>query len=188
MRVSQQEKDRSHERIVDSAARLVRARGIESTSVSDVMASAGLTHGGFYRHFESKDALLVSALERAFDEMLAMLDGRPDSADASAAAVAFKRFYLSEPHVSAPEVGCPVAAIGAEVSRASDDVKAAFGAGVRRMVAALAHDGEGTKAQREARAMREFAMVVGAVVLARASDATTAAGVLRVCRGSLKDA
>ena len=116
-----------------------------------------------------------------------MLEARPHGADASAAAVAFKRFYLSAPHVNAPEAGCPVAALGADVSRASDEVKGAFGEGVRRMVAALADDGEGTKAQRESRAMREFAMAVGAVVLARASDRTTAAAVLRSCREALKD-
>ena len=63
MRVSEEEKQKTHRRIVEGATRLVRERGIEGTSVSDVMSDAGLTNGGFYRHFETREALLVAAIE-----------------------------------------------------------------------------------------------------------------------------
>ena len=85
MRVSQEEMERSHGRIVDGAACLMRERGIESTSVADVMSEAGLTHGGFYRHFSNKDALLVAALEAAFEQLAAALESRFDKYEPEAA-------------------------------------------------------------------------------------------------------
>jgi len=71
MRVSREEMEKSHARIVAGAARLLRERGIENTSVADVMNDAGLTHGGFYRHFKTKDDLLIAALDKAFADLTA---------------------------------------------------------------------------------------------------------------------
>ena len=78
MRMSKDEKERSHQRIVASAARLFRERGLEGASVGDVMAAAGMTHGGFYKHFDSKDALAGSALALAFAEFTQPLEGNDD--------------------------------------------------------------------------------------------------------------
>ncbi len=74
MRVSQAEMGKSHKRIVESASRLMRKQGIESTSVNDVMKKAHLTHGGFYRHFDSKESLVSTALEEAFNEVVSGLE------------------------------------------------------------------------------------------------------------------
>jgi TetR/AcrR family transcriptional repressor of nem operon len=189
MRVSREEKARSRARIVAAAARLVRERGLEGTGVADVMRDAGLTHGGFYRHFDDKDALVAAALEASFDDILARLDATP--ADGAAAGRAtpdgaapvgadFRAFYLSEAHVERPGIGCPVAALGGEVARGAAALRAAFGAGVRRMIAALARGIPGSAP--DARATRELAMLVGALIIARASDPATARAVLAACR------
>ena len=191
MRVSREEKARSRARIVAAAARLVRERGLEGTGVADVMRDAGLTHGGFYRHFDDKDALVAAALEASFDDILARLDATP--ADGAAADHAtpdgaapvgadFRAFYLSEGHVERPGIGCPVAALGGEVARGAAALRTAFGAGVRRMIAALARGTPGTTPDARARASRELAMLVGALMIARASDPATAREVLTACR------
>lgn len=173
MRMSQAEKGKSHARIVNSAARLLRERGIAGASVGDVMKDAGLTHGGFYKHFDSKDALVESALEAAFSTFTAMLDGdQPD------AAAAYRELYLSDKHIRNPGRGCPVAAVGQDVARGSKRLKKAFGGGVDRIVDALAQDMEGDAAARRSAALRQFSMLVGAVVIARASDPQIADEVL----------
>ncbi len=184
MRVSQAEKDKSHARIVAGAARLMRERGIEGASVADVMTHAGLTHGGFYRHFNDKEALLTAALESAFDEVMRDRTPAMDDADKGAGVERFRAFYLSEGHRNNPGIGCPVAALGAEVARGSVALKAAFGAGVNRMAKALERGMKGAPAARRAKALRELAMLAGAVMIARASDPETAADVLAACRAA----
>ncbi len=182
MRVSQQEMEKSHERIVAGAARLVRQRGIERTSVADVMNEAGLTHGGFYRHFKTKDELVTAALQSAFEEVIGAIETRLEKNEPEAAILGFEAHYLSQGHVQHPEMGCPVAALGADVGREPGEVKKAFGAGVNRLIDALAKGMRGTKLERRERAARELAMLAGAVIMARASDAETANGVLAACR------
>ena len=182
MRVSQEEKDRSHARIVASAARLVRQHGVEGASVNDVMKDAGLTHGGFYKHFGSKDALLIAALDTAFAEIETML-GPALAGDAAAAGSAdFHAFYLSDGHVASPAIGCPVAALSGDIGRAAAPLKAGFGAGVKRIIGLLARRTPGSEHARRVRATRQFAMMAGAVMIARASDPETARDVLAACR------
>lgn len=101
------------------------------------MKEAGLTHGGFYRHFESKDALLVAALEEAFAQMTRMVTDGLDKEPAPAVRQAFRDFYLSSDHLDAPEAGCPAAALSGEIGRAPAEVKTAFGTGLRTMIAAM---------------------------------------------------
>ena len=179
MRMSQEEKQNSRRRIVSSAARMIRERGIDGASVADVMNDAGLTHGGFYRHFETKDALLAAALDASFGDMTTLFDelGGPVAVDA------FVRYYLSDEHVDHASLGCPVAALASEVTRQSDSLKQTFGAGVRRMIGRLAAGTEGSKpAAARAAAARRLAMMVGSVVIARASDPVTAQVILDACR------
>ncbi|MBC8069483.1 MAG: TetR/AcrR family transcriptional regulator [Deltaproteobacteria bacterium] len=182
MRVSETEKNVSRERILESAARLLRARGVAGASVGDVMREAGMTHGGFYRHFASKDDLLVAALAAAFDQFCAPLRGRIEAGDGVASVRTFRDRYLSAFHVAHPDLGCPVAATGSEMARAPEVARAAFGRGVARMVELLAAGLRGVAATRRQRAMRDFAMMVGAVVIARASDDAMAREVLAACR------
>lgn len=132
-------KEETHERIVDVAARAIRRHGYAGVGVADVMKEAGLTHGGFYAHFDSRDALLVEALERA---------GR-DSSEAAVRAAeqraakgigAFRSLvetYLADEHLASLEMGCPVAALSCEMPRQSQTVRAASAAGVQRLIAGV---------------------------------------------------
>ena len=184
MRVSQQEKARTHQRIVASAARLMRENGVEATSVNDVMKDADLTHGGFYRHFSTKEDLIAAALERSFEEIFAIVDGELDSGRALAEVMAdYQKFYLSDGHAATPSKGCPIAALGGEVARGPANLKQQFGAGVNRIIERLAGVMKGSAQQKKARAARRFAMMAGAVVIARGSDPETGKFVLLACRG-----
>jgi TetR/AcrR family transcriptional repressor of nem operon len=132
----------SHERILDAAARTVRRAGIAGVGVADVMKDAGLTHGGFYAHFESRDALLAAALEHAASQSNASvrerMRARTEAGESPLRALVSE--YLSGRHMEALELGCPVAAVSSDMQRA--------GAGLRQVaqgrVRALAHMVEGT--------------------------------------------
>ena len=182
MRVTQHEMDASHARIVEGASRLMRERGVRSTSVADAMNEAGLTHGGFYRHFKTKDDLVVEALRSAFDDFAKPLELRQQLEPAAAVAADYKALYLSPEHVAHPGFGCPMPALGSDMARESESVRQAFASGVSRVVTALAAAAEGSDAQRQAAALREVATLVGAVVLARACGGTFSAELLQACR------
>jgi TetR/AcrR family transcriptional repressor of nem operon len=182
MRVSREEKQRSHQRIVKSAARLLRERGVDATSVADVMTNAGLTHGGFYRHFETKEALTETALGSAFDQITALIEAQQSATGPEAAVTAFQRIYLSDAHAANPGLGCPIAALAGEIGRGTETLKAAFGRGVNRLVDRLMLGMPGAVAKRRERATRELAMMAGAIMIARASDPETARAVLTACR------
>ena len=183
MRVTQQEMEGSHARIVDGAARLMRERGVRGTSVADAMGEAGMTHGGFYRHFKTKDDLVIAALHAAFEGFAGPLESRQQQESPQAVVADYKSLYLSREHVENPGVGCPMPAMGGDLSREPDAVKAAFTDGFRRVVASLAQAHDGTQAERDAAAMRDIALLVGAVLLARATTSETASDVLAACRG-----
>ena len=185
MRMSREDKEWSRTRIVDSAARLVRERGISGTGVADVMADAGLTHGGFYRHFDSKEALLAIAFDEAVTEMLEPLIERGDDESAATAVAEFAAHYLSDGHLRHPGKGCPISALGAEVARESANMQDTFGRGVQRVIDALAEGYSGTKRARRAEASRALAMMAGAVMIARASDKATADEVMAAAREAL---
>jgi TetR/AcrR family transcriptional repressor of nem operon len=175
--------DTNHDRIVEGAARLMRERGVRSTSVADAMNEAGMTHGGFYRHFKTKDDLVVEALRSAFDDFARPLELRQQIESPQAVAAEYRALYLSPEHVANPGYGCPMPALGSDLAREADPVKAEFAVGLRRVVAALSAAGEGPPEKRHTDALREIAMLVGAVVLARAGGAPMASEVLQACRG-----
>jgi len=181
MRVSQMEMEKNHARIVGGAARLMRERGIDGITVADVMSEAGLTHGGFYRHFETKDALAVAALQSAFNKFGDALEAQIEILGPERAVSGFQSHYLSRGHVDNPGIGCPAAALGLDVGRGPEALKNEFGAGVKRMIEILAKAMRGTKQQKREKAARRFAMLAGAVMIARASDPETARLVLLAC-------
>jgi TetR/AcrR family transcriptional repressor of nem operon len=184
MRVSQKEMDASHQRIVHGAARLFRERGIRATSVADAMNEAGLTHGGFYRHFRTKDDLVLESLRVAFDSFTEPLESRQAVEPPDQVAAAFKALYLSDEHVANPGLGCPMPAIGNDIAREAAEIKTEFTLGFRRALEALAHAKQGDPSERHDAAARELAMLVGAVVLARACDGHAAATILAACRSA----
>jgi len=118
-------KQLTHDLIVDTAARTLRGAGFAGVGVADVMQRAGLTHGGFYAHFASREALLAQALERAGQESARRLErtvahGRARGLTPLRALV---EGYLSERHLKSPEAGCPVAALASEMPRQSEAVR-----------------------------------------------------------------
>lgn len=180
MRVSDEEKERSRARILAAAGRLFRERGVEGASVGDIMREAGMTHGGFYRHFADKDALLAAAITDAFTSFARPLLDAPDAAEARAAAEAFRKLYLSPTHRANPGQGCPAAALGPDIARAEPAVRAAFSDGVAQVVAGLAR-GQGTDLPTREAALRDLATMVGAMVLARAVDDDLGSEILAAC-------
>jgi len=109
-------KEETRERIVDAAGRAIRRHGYAGVGVANVMKEAGLTHGGFYAHFDSRDALLVEALERASRQSLAV--ARAAKLRAGKGVSAFRSLvetYLADDHLASLETGCPVAALGCEM-------------------------------------------------------------------------
>jgi len=130
-------KHETHERIVDVAARAIRRHGYAGVGVADVMKQAGLTHGGFYAHFDSRDALIVEALERAGQESSEAV-GRAVARRAAKGVSPFRALveaYLSEDHLASLETGCPVAALACDMPRQSDAVREASALRVKRLVA-----------------------------------------------------
>jgi TetR/AcrR family transcriptional repressor of nem operon len=170
MRRSREDAAATRRQIVHEAARLFRARGLDAVSVADVMSALGLTVGGFYRHFASKEQLAVEAIAEASAQTVAHHETVTRRAPKRAVGAALIEGYLSLQHRAHPESGCPVAALCSEVAHASPDVKRAFTQAVRGLleVAAVAIPGE-TKRARERRLLAAAAMV-GAVVLSRATD------------------
>src|SRR5215470_1185195 len=123
MRYSLEHKAENHEKILSVAARSFREQGGDSSGIGAVMKKVGLTKGGFYRHFESKDDLFVEAVARAFDEMGQGMIEVAKSAPEGQALRAVIEHYLSERHANSPGTGCVVAALGPEFARKPESVR-----------------------------------------------------------------
>ena len=157
----------THERIVDTAAAVLRTSGFSGVGVADIMKRVGLTHGGFYAHFASRDALLCEAVERAGEDSRARVLKSVAWRQARGAGPlrAFVENYLSDAHLAAPEQGCPVAALAAEMPRQSPEVAEVAARRVRRLVAAVGH---ALPAHAAEQAGVVAGQLVGALQLARA--------------------
>src|SRR5580765_794757 len=107
-------KDATHERIVSVASRAIRRSGYAGTGVADIMKEAGLTHGAFYAHFASREAMLAEAASRACAESAAAAVGAVASLPPGQALASMLRAYLSQEHLAQIELGCPLAALGSE--------------------------------------------------------------------------
>ena len=116
-------KQETHDRIVRTAAAALRRKGFDGVGVAEVMDEAGLTHGGFYAHFENRDAMLLEALEAAAAQTFERLGKVPEGAPEGGALEALIEHYLSDRHVTAVEHGCPIAALGADAVRQGPEVK-----------------------------------------------------------------
>lgn len=117
MRYSPEHKERNHENILSTAARYFREHGAETSGIGRVMKHVGLTKGGFYRHFDSKDDLLIEAVARALEQMgNGMVEVARSAGEGQALRAMIER-YLSTNHVNSPGIGCVVAALGPELAR-----------------------------------------------------------------------
>ena len=164
MRVSREKAAENRERIVDTASRLFREKGFDGVGVDAIMSGAGLTHGGFYGHFGSKDDLAAEAVLRAL-ERSAEKQGR------HANLTELVSEYLSERHCADRGNGCAIAALGADVARRHDGVRRGLTAHVRGQLDRLARlIKNGPAKRRRKRAIATLAGLVGALTLARAVD------------------
>ena len=168
MRVSRKQADRNREHVIDVASRLFRERGFEGIGVADLMKEAGLTHGGFYGQFKSKEDLKVEASRRALsrnkDRWAQVLAETPSDKLAALA-----RFYLSDAHRDRRGEGCALAALGGETPRYSPELQAAFKDGIEGYLGLLdevvpASSGEDRRTQ----SIAALSTMVGALVLSRA--------------------
>jgi TetR/AcrR family transcriptional regulator, transcriptional repressor for nem operon len=178
-------KEASHERIVSVAARAIRRSGYDGTGVADIMKEAGLTHGAFYAHFDSREAMLAEAAARACAESAAVVAGVAAGAPPDQALAAMLRAYLSPEHREHVEAGCPLAALGSETPRQAPEVRRATTRHVKEMVDFVARQSPdwGQPAAHE-RALATVATMVGTLLLARAVDEPALAD--SFCEAALK--
>ncbi len=161
----------SHERIVTAAARAIRRSGYAGTGVAEIMNEAGLTHGAFYVHFASRDAMLAEAVDRACAESAAAAAAAVAAAPAGKALESLLRAYLSRAHATQTELGCPLAALGSETPRQGDDVRRVTTRHIKEMTDLLARQSpEWGQPGHHDHALVTLATLVGALVLARAVD------------------
>lgn len=178
-RVSRQQKERNRERIVAAAGQGFRARGIDGVGIDEVMKTAGMTHGGFYNHFSSKDDLALAVLNQGFTASLghvdALIDAHPRSSRAALNAIIDS--YLSTYHRDHPEDGCASSALAADAGRHGVSAQEEYRRGLQGYLAAItdllqASAKQGT-VKPDARRAREqaialFSQMVGAQLIARA--------------------
>lgn len=161
MRVTQEQRRAHRRRILSEAGRLFREKGFEAVSVAEVMKAAGLTHGGFYGHFASKEDLLAHAIAGAIAE----------KSETEATLPAFLATYLSAGHRDAVGGGCPMAALAADVRLRPAAARSAMTAGIRAQIESIAAALPASVTEdRRGEAIASAAAMVGALILARAVD------------------
>jgi TetR/AcrR family transcriptional repressor of nem operon len=182
---SRDDKARNHERIVEIASARIRESGTATPGVAEIMKAAGLTHGGFYKHFDSRDDLVAEAVEAAVaqgrDSFAEVTEGVEDPL------AAFVDWYLSPAHRDQPGSGCAVVALGADAARADERVRAVYRGQVERYIAQmeelLGGDGEDARS----RAIAAVSTMVGALLIARAvGDEALSEEILREARTSVE--
>jgi TetR/AcrR family transcriptional repressor of nem operon len=170
MKVSREQAAQHRERILDAAAQRFRERGFEGIGVADLMKEAGLTHGGFYGHFSSKEDLIAEASARALAQSLARWGKMADRAKGDPLS-ALAGAYLTSRHRDDPGAGCLLAALGPDVSRQGQAVRRSVSGYVRSAVDLVAKLVPGkSKAARRQKAISTWSTLVGAMVIARAVD------------------
>ncbi len=164
-------KEASHERIVSVAARAIRRSGYGGTGVADIMKEAGLTHGAFYAHFASREAMLAEAASRACAESAALASDVVAGAHPRQALASVLRTYLSPEHLKSVENGCPLAALGSETPRQAPEVRQVTTRHIKEMIDLVARQSPdwGQPGAHE-QAMVTVATMVGTLLLARAVD------------------
>lgn len=174
MRYSSQHKQETRARVLKEAASAIRAKGPDGVAVTDIMARAGLTHGGFYAHFSSKNELVGEAITTMFGSGQGQLAATPNAEGARAALLKVLTYYLSAEHRDDAANGCPMPALSGDLARTSGSARSCFTQGVANMIArittALGAIGVENPAG-EATALQ--AQLVGAVALARAVNSPT---------------
>jgi TetR/AcrR family transcriptional regulator, transcriptional repressor for nem operon len=187
MRYDAEHKQRTRARVLKEAAAAIRVEGPDRIGVATIMGRAGLTHGGFYAHFENKDALLVAAIGEMFDTACAWFEetvgGKPPSEGLSA----YVGFYLSRYHRDHREESCPIASMAADLPRLGQDARVAFEQGAARLTTLIARQLQAMgQPEPGVLAVSLLSEMVGAVVLARSiADPEHSTAILRASRQAI---
>jgi TetR/AcrR family transcriptional repressor of nem operon len=171
LRITKDRAAANRARVVAEAAKLFREKGFDAVAVAELMGAAGMTHGGFYNHFASKEAVETAACEHVFAKSVAAVEAIAGIADADerrSAVEAYRNRYVSPAARDATAPNCPIVAFAGDVSRQSDKVREAYAAGLRAYLDALARAETGRRGAAARRhAIRDFSLMVGALTLAR---------------------
>ncbi|MGH7122864.1 MAG: TetR/AcrR family transcriptional regulator [Stellaceae bacterium] len=171
MRISKEETEANRARVLAAAARLFREKGVDGIAVADLMKEAGLTHGGFYNHFQSKEELAAAAFDAAFEAAIERLHAKIAKAGPRGRRKALEHYverYLARDTRDRPGLSCPMATLGADAVRHGAALKTEFAAGVRRYLELFAElmPSKGPRRRREA--IATLSTLIGALTLARA--------------------
>jgi TetR/AcrR family transcriptional repressor of nem operon len=188
MRYDQNHKQETREKVLKIAAKALREKGPEGVGVAEVMRSAGLTHGGFYAHFPSKDAFLTESLNEILTQSAARRQELTKGLAPSEALAAYVDYYVSASHRDYPAAGCPLVALNSELPRQPKKFRAAFDEGAKRLIVWLSQlmAAAGIENPGEV-AVSTLSAMVGAVALSRAvSDAKLSDELLASARRGIK--
>jgi TetR/AcrR family transcriptional regulator, transcriptional repressor for nem operon len=189
MKKSKLETAETRKKIVETASRLFRRDGIHATGLSDVMTAAGLTHGGFYRHFDSKDQLVADAVGAGFDSLSKVIDAVTRNETGQRAVKAIAENYLSTKHRDDAASGCPFAGMGEELARADDETRSVTSKAFVEFVDAIATQMPRKKPEvATSDAIFMASAMIGALTMSRiVNDAKLSASILRAAKEHLAD-
>jgi TetR/AcrR family transcriptional repressor of nem operon len=188
MRYDSEHKQQTRTRVLDAAASAIRIAGPDRVGVAGVMAEAGLTHGGFYAHFASKDELVTAAIAHMFEQAGERLRFHTEGCGPAEGIASYIDFYLSRKHRDARGFGCPMAALTSDLPRLTDEARVIFASGARRLADTLAGKlAELGHADAVDEGRSAVAELIGALSLARVeTDAKRSDAMLETSKRSLK--
>ncbi|OMQ39888.1 TetR/AcrR family transcriptional regulator [Ensifer sp. 1H6] len=186
MRVSRAQAEENRETVINVASRLFREHGFDGIGLKDLMKGAGLTQGGFYKQFASKDDLAALASRRAMESATRRWSAA--AADSSDPLEAVMAFYLSPDHRGEKAEGCPLVALGSDAARQSEEVRRPFEDGVRAHFEVLDElMGDDKNSEPSSKAMAILSIMVGAVTLSRITeDRNMSQGILDAAAGEVR--
>jgi TetR/AcrR family transcriptional regulator, transcriptional repressor for nem operon len=188
MRISREKAAENRARVMAAAGKLFRERGLEGVGVDALAEEAGLTHGAVYSHFKSKDALAAEALRQALHQSMGEWLAATKGLEGASGFEKLLKIYVSRSHRDHPELGCSVAAIGADAPRAGGELRDVFTEGVSQFIDVLSAVSDGdTAAERRRTAIARAAAMIGALVMSRAaaSDGVLSDEILKSVRAEL---
>jgi len=171
MRISKEEAAANRAKVLAAAARLFREKGVDGIAVAELMQAAGLTHGGFYNHFESKEELAAAAFREAFAAAVNRVERQAAEADKRGREKVFAHYvsrYLAPDTRDAPGTSCPMATLGTDAARHGSELRGAFAEGVRHYIEAFAKLMPGEGSEQRAEAITVLSTLIGALTLSRA--------------------
>jgi len=191
LRITKDQAAENRARVVDAAAKLFREKGFDAVGVAELMRAAGMTHGGFYNHFASKEAVEAEACEQVFAKSVAKLENIaeiPDEEDRRRAFEDYRTRYVSQAARDATSASCPMVAFAGDVSRQSAEVRDVYAAGLRAYLDAFERAGDSGEDDEAGRrlAIKQFSELVGALTLARSvavADPELSDEILRAVQG-----